>query len=251
VGAVYSQDTIVIRQDSLSIPTAETPVVIKKGTTSIYDRPYSFGENHLNYRQLGNNTLLMIGGCVAGAAILFVAPESVSHWDKDEILSHAFFDQWWDNVSHGPVYDSDDFFLNYVTHPYYGAAYYMGARSAGASAPYAFLYSALASTFFWEYGIEAFAEVPSQQDLIITPIIGSVLGEAFYLAKRAIVANDYRVLKSKFVGHTIVFVLDPLNEINNVLNKALFKKASLSMSSSPIMLPSGQVTYQVALNLTF
>jgi hypothetical protein len=246
---MYPQENIL--PDSLSIPEAETPVVIKKEKISIYDLPYSFGENHLDYKQLRNNTLLMVGGCVVGAAVLFVAPESVSHWDRGEMLSHAFFDQWWDNVSHGPVHDSDDFFLNYVTHPYFGAAYYMGARSAGASAPYSFIYSTLASTFFWEYGIEAFAEVPSMQDLIITPVIGSVFGEAFYIAKRAIIANDYCVLKSKFVGHTILFVLDPLNEINGALNKKLFKKASLSMSSSPIVLSSGQITYQVALNLTF
>ena len=51
------------------------------------------------------------------------------------------FKKWKDNVSEGPVKDEDDFFLNYITHPYWGAVYYMSARSAGANIFYSFLYS--------------------------------------------------------------------------------------------------------------
>ncbi|WP_203249645.1 MULTISPECIES: DUF3943 domain-containing protein [Cysteiniphilum] len=64
----------------------------------------------------------------------------------------------------------------YIGHPYAGAIYYMAARDSGFGEFESFLYSAFISTFFWEYGVEAFAEVPSIQDLIVTPVDGWLLG---------------------------------------------------------------------------
>jgi hypothetical protein len=69
------------------------------------------------------------------------------------------------------------------------------------------------STFFWEYGVEAFAEIPSIQDLVITPVVGSVVGEGFFYAKKSILRHDKRVLKSRFLGTTTLFLIDPFNTI--------------------------------------
>lgn len=69
------------------------------------------------------------------------------------------------------------------------------------------------STFFWEYGVEAFAEIPSWQDLFITPIMGSAFGEGFFYAKKSILKNDSRVLNSRFLGKTTLFLMDPFNTI--------------------------------------
>lgn len=220
---------------------------------TIYDRPYSFWENHPDKKRLRINTGIVLGGAVMSAAILYVLPESVSNWNREEMSINTIFSDWWDHVREGPVVDNDDFFLNYVTHPYCGAIYYMGARSAGLSAPYSFLYAVGLSTFFWEYGIEAFAEVPSVQDLIVTPVCGAILGEAFYLAKRSIVARDYRLLNSKILGHTATFLMDPLNEVVDLCSGKFKKRKDTGMSlySYPSMQPTGQITYNVALNLTF
>ena len=81
----------------------------------------------------------MGGASIIGAGILYLLPESFTNWDKDDASN--IFKKWKNNISEGPVKDSDDFFLNYITHPYWGAAYYMSARSSGASAPYSFLFS--------------------------------------------------------------------------------------------------------------
>ncbi|MCD7971228.1 MAG: DUF3943 domain-containing protein [Candidatus Azobacteroides sp.] len=236
---------------ALAMDTEENPV---KGKTDIYDRPYSLWDNNPDYKRIGHNTLLMVGGGIMAAGILYALPEGVSNWDKESMSFKSIFKDWWNNVSSGPVVDNDDFFLNYVTHPYCGALYYMGACSAGASAPYSFLYSFLLSTFFWEYGIEAFTEVPSVQDLIVTPVFGSLLGEGFYLAKRKIVANDYRLLNSKIVGHTATFLMDPLNEVMDLCTgkfKNKNKENNLTVFSHPYILPSGKLTYTLSLNLTF
>ena len=169
-------------------------------------------ENDINYKLLKTDTLVMVGASAVGAGILYLLPESFTNWDKDD--SRGIFEKWKDNVSEGPVKDEDDFFLNYITHPYWGAVYYMSARSAGANIFYSFLYSTLISTFFWEYGVEAFAEVPSKQDLIITPVVGSLFGELFYKSKRHILSNDYMLLGSTELGKTAVFLMDPITEIS-------------------------------------
>ena len=181
---------------------------------TVYDRPYSFMENDVDMQLLKHNTLLLVGSSVVIMGLLYLAPSSFTNWDDK---SGSPFSKWWKNVSHHPVVDKDDFFLNYVTHPYSGALYYMGARSAGANGLYSFLYSAALSTFFWEYGVEAFAERPSIQDLIITPVGGALLGECFYLTKRHILSNEEQLLGSKVLGKTTLFLIDPMTEVSNLI----------------------------------
>jgi hypothetical protein len=75
-----------------------------------------------------------------------------------------------------PVWDTDHWFHNYLGHPYGGSAYYNAVRSRGATVPEAAFFTVLLSTQ-WEYIFEALAERPSIQDLVITPVAGSLLGE--------------------------------------------------------------------------
>ena len=156
--------------------------------------------------------LLTVGGVslavmVAGAGILYAMPTSITNWEDDG-ESHVT-QKWWSNVKKGPVWDKDDWFLNYVTHPYWGAVYYMQGRNAGYGPLGSFLVSVTASTFMWEYGVEAFAEVPSIQDLFVTPIIGSLIGEGFYYLSTQIKAKDEKVFNSKALGITLLTIMDP------------------------------------------
>jgi len=75
-----------------------------------------------------------------------------------------------------PVWDDDWWFHNYVGHPYGGSVYYNTVRCQGASVVQSMVFSAALSVQ-WEFVFEAVAERPSTQDLIITPVVGSVLGE--------------------------------------------------------------------------
>lgn len=166
-----------------------------------------------DYRKLGYNTAIVFGTTIVAYGILWSLPESFTKWDKEEMKKNGITTKWKENVKAGPVIDEDNFFLNYVMHPYFGGVYYMTARSNGFTILESFAYSAIMSTFFWEYGVEAFAEIPSVQDLIVTPVLGSVVGEGFFYAKKSILKNDSKVLNSRFLGKTSLLLMDPLNTI--------------------------------------
>jgi len=113
---------------------------------------------------------------------MLVLPSSFTNWE----------DQFWLYLGEKfrraytlpPVWDKDIWLVNYVGHPYQGAAFFNSLRSQDCS----FAASAgftLFHTLFWEYVAEAFLEQPSIQDLIVTPVSGVLLGELFhYLTKR-------------------------------------------------------------------
>ncbi len=180
---------------------------------TLYDFPYSQSLSMPRWNRLWVNTGVLVSAGVATMMILESLPADATAWNKDEDNKVPMFKRWWRNVHLGPVWDGDNVIFNYVLHPYAGAAYYMGARSNGFNVWGSFLYSFCISTFFWEYGFEAFNEIPSIQDLIITPVVGTILGEGFYVAKRQIVNNGYRLLGSKVLGYCAAFLLDPLNEV--------------------------------------
>lgn len=207
--------------DSTAVNLDKTKLVLNDSLTAINDSvapivqnvPAAYPPPYRDYRRLGYDTALFTGAAVVGFGVLWVMPESVTNWDKEEMRDKGIFWKWKENVKAGPVWDKDDWVLNWITHPYCGGIYYMTARSSGFTALESFGYSAIMSTFFWEYGIEAFAEVPSIQDLIITPVVGSVVGEGFFYAKKSIVRHDKKVLKSRFLGITTLFLMDPFNTI--------------------------------------
>ncbi len=118
-----------------------------------------------------------------------------------------------------------------------GAAYHIVARHAGASAWESFGYGVLMSTFFWEYGIEAVAETPSIQDLILTPVIGSMLGEAFIKLEEYIYENDGLLLGPRRFGQLITGVMNPaklvLNFINSGFESPLFKSLDIFLTIGP------------------
>lgn len=221
--------------------------------SSIYQREYSLTENIIDWKLMKTDNYVMLGASVVVLGILYLLPESFTNWDKDDAKFDTLFTKWWDNVREGPVIDEDDFFLNYIAHPYCGAVYYMAARSAGANVFYSFLYSVVLSTFFWEYGIEAFAEVPSTQDLIVTPVVGSLFGEGFYLAKRHILKNEGRLFNSTILGTTAMFLMDPITEFSNLFlgrNHDGTDK-NLTVVSFPTMSSDGDFGYNIAFNLRF
>lgn len=227
-------------------------IVYEKPTTpvkTIYDYPYSLDESYLDSHKLKRNTFVLVGAGVATMGFLYLMPSSFTNWEDD---GKSPFSKWWDNVSGGPVWDKDDFFLNYIAHPYVGALYYMGARSAGADAFDSFLYSFALSTFFWECGIEAFAEKPSIQDLIVTPVGGAIIGEGFYLAKRHIIENDYELWDSKALGKAALWAMDPITEAADFIWSDTSKnKQNFSLQYRPTLTSSGHFGYTMSLNVAF
>lgn len=179
---------------------------------NIYDMPYSRNASYPNWKRLRLNTGVLYGAGVVALGVLETLPEDATNWNREEIRNTPWIQRWGNNVKKVAHWDGDSPFFNYVLHPYGGAAYFMSARSQGFSFWGSALYGFCVSTFFWEYGIEAFMEIPSIQDLVITPVAGAVLGECFYKWKRSIVANGYTLCGSALLGNVVAFLIDPVNE---------------------------------------
>lgn len=185
-------------------------------------------------KRLLYNTGLYAGAIVVSFGILWVMPESVTNWDKEKMKEEGIGKKWKENVQAGPVWDEDDWVLNYVMHPWFGGVYYMSARGSGFKAWESFAYSTLMSTVFWEYGIEAFAEVPSWQDLIVTPVLGSIAGEGFFYAKKSIIKNDRKIWNSRALGRFTIFLMDPFNAFINGFGYKTKNKVTATSAFVPI-----------------
>ncbi|WP_237725222.1 DUF3943 domain-containing protein [Vibrio fluvialis] len=182
---------------------------------------------------LKDQTYTILGLSVVTVGLMTLLPESITKWDEDDRNLSGLGQKWGDNVSQGPTWDRDEHYLNYVMHPYFGGVYYTAARHAGFNEFESFLYSAAMSGLFWEYGVEAFAEVPSWQDLFITPFFGAVVGEMMFEAEQDIVDNGGEVLGSESVGSVTLFFLNPVGHIHGWVSNAWGGSAEFQFESNP------------------
>ena len=200
------QDSDTLLMDAVNLP----PV-------SPYELPYSLTGRSPDWKRLWVNTGVLAGAFVGTLVVLECLPEDATNWNRAEIQDVPLFKRWHDHViKEGPEWDGDKFYFNYILHPYAGAVYFMSARSCGFNFWQSMLYSTLISNVGWEYGIEAFMERPSVQDMIITPVVGSVIGEGFYRAKRRLVDNDYCLFGSRVLGGIAAWLIDPVNEFTGL-----------------------------------
>ena len=129
-----------------------------------------------------NAALVTVGASVGIFGILLLLPEEITGWSASDRTWEGMQDEWRDfrrHVTGPPVWDHDHWFFNYVGHPYVGMHTYLMERNWGMSPLRSFLFSTAASVAF-EYGIEAWAEPPSIQDLLTTSPGGAILGELNY-----------------------------------------------------------------------
>lgn len=182
-----------------------------------------------------------VGYQLAGVAILYAMPESISGW-TDEKKKEYNFQTWRDNVS-SAHWDEDNWFVNYVLHPYWGGAYYIRARERGLDRWQSLGYS-FAMSFIWEYGAEALFERVSTQDLIFTPLLGAVLGEfVFSPLRESIHAKQAPLsLTDKFW----MLFTDPLGGLNAEVDRAFGVKPSYSLAPAAMLGPAQAVEVNAA-----
>ncbi|RHW77124.1 DUF3943 domain-containing protein [Colwellia sp. RSH04] len=183
--------------------------------------------------------------------LIALLPEDISNWDKEE----GIFNKWSDNVKEGPVWDRDTGMLNFVGHPYFGGVYYQVARKSGYRQWDAFLYSTLMSTFYWEYGIESFAEVPSIQDLVITPVLGWAYGEWAYNTEMDIREDGGTIWGSSALGSTVLAILDPVDSlsvgVNNLFGREIIRAGTGFVSFNEVPVDDiGNTENQIKLNIS-
>lgn len=219
---------------------ADTIALIPERPRSLYHLPASWTRSEPYWHGMWINTAILSGAFIGTLFVLEMLPEDATTWNRAALRKVPFYERWYRNVfKRGPEWDHDNPIFNYVLHPYAGAAYFMGARTCGFNFWQSMLYSALISTIGWEFGIEACMERPSYQDLLVTPIIGSLLGEGCYRAKRFIVDNDYELLGSPVLGHIVAFFLDPLNEVMGYFNPGKCRNLGPGcFTSEPLLIPA-------------
>lgn len=173
------------------------------------------------------DTWYFLGYQAAAVGILYVLPEGVSGWDE-ESKDEFSFEKWRDNVSN-PTWDKDEDYINYILHPYWGAAYFVRARERGYNNHQSFWYSVLLSTLF-EFGFEAMFEQPSIQDLVVTPVFGSLLGAYFMRVRETVKQRNAGVTEVSTGDKVLLFATDPLGGLNRGVDKWFGRDAQVTVS---------------------
>ncbi|HEX7034141.1 MAG TPA: DUF3943 domain-containing protein [Pseudomonadales bacterium] len=171
------------------------------------------------------DTLYFLGLQLSVIGALYFMPESVSGWSNEQKEQHRA-DKWWNNVTN-PTWDDDDDYINYVLHPYWGAAYYVRARERGFGARQAFWYSFLLSTLY-EAGVEALFEPISIQDFFVTPIVGSWLGGHFMHWRTMTEDRIARTGTRRFRDTALLVATDPLGHAADFVDRRLGRQAELT-----------------------
>lgn len=141
----------------------------------------------------------------------------------------AFVDEWakvsWETISRnlngGWRFDTDDFEINNVGHPYQGSFPYLAVRSAGYNFWQAMLGAFLGSAW-WEIAGEG--EPPSVNDMITTTFGGAFLGEAMHRTSIALLRNSGNATPSwlRILGSV---VLNPVGAFNRWLTNGRYDLA--------------------------
>ena len=184
------------------------------------------------YEKLVTELAYMQVFAVASIGVIALLPESISKWSsKDKTFTNTqnLLEKHTANIAKGPVWDNDTWQINYIGHSVTGAYFYVWGRQSGLTWQESAILSTLMSTFYWEYGWEAFAEVPSIQDLIITPVLGSLLGECTNHLYNQVMKNDGKIYNSVILGTIGRALLNPIGEMNTYLDKT-FDRANIEIS---------------------
>ena len=158
---------------------------------------------------LAYDTVFLSGLLVMQMGIMLQMDPKMLKWDGNKAKEPAWkmVEQ---NCGRRPVWDKDPWPTNFLQHPWAGAQYYLLARQRGYSRGGALIYAALVSAVLWECLIEGRMERTSIQDLIVTPLLGAVLGEVTYYLLQRIEREGGTLLGSEVLAWTVKLVLAPV-----------------------------------------
>jgi hypothetical protein len=177
--------------------------------TAQSDNPY----DNRDWAGMRRDLYYLVGWQVVATAIIYNAPFEVSNWSEDE-KDNLGLEQWRENVT-DLAWDKDHWAVNYVSHPYWGAGYYIRGRERGFGRKESFWIAALYSTVY-EFGIESFLEQPSIQDIIVTPVAGAALGLYFEKVRDRIRSKPTPL---SFSDKIKLGLTDPLGALNRGVDR--------------------------------
>jgi len=203
--------------DNVTASTGNTSTSDTSLTPAPHRSPYYAGSlklsiaNEPDLKGLLQDSELFLLYQLAMVGLLYLLPEDISKWDKDAKRGDPL-KKWDDNVNNLGK-DGDEWAVNYIGHPYFGATYYTRARIRGFNRKQSLWYSIAMSTIY-EYGIEAVFEPVSVQDLIFTPVGGAVLGEYFMIGRQKIINRAAARGRQTSWDTLGLFFTDPIGTIN-------------------------------------
>ena len=212
---VFSFNCFVKPQDSLKTTYTECYTTKKTSPQILPDSLVDISEQ-FDYpsRSLKNKFWRSVGysstyNATMGLALVLM-PYEISKWSRTHNFKiSVILNQYKSSFTKPPVFDNDLFVVNYLGHPYQGAFYFNTIRSQGGTFWQSSLFN-LTQSFIWEYVWEGGLESPSIQDLIVTPIIGSLVGELSHRATLAMLKNGF-----KWYEKVAVCIINPAYLINN------------------------------------
>jgi len=190
--------------------TDSIPIISKNSIIKPYDSSRTFKTETKSASYL--HSLGKIGAIHTFSLLfLFSSSKEITNWEFEfgpELLRNAGknLHKAWTRL---PTLDNDPFITNYLHHPYAGSFYYNLVRNRGVSVLGSFEYAIIGSTIF-EFITEAMFERPSIQDLISTPVIGSLLGEAIHQLTMHMSQNGFN-----FFEKIMVLITNPAYVFNH------------------------------------
>lgn len=212
----------------LAAPVLSAPPEVREEAAALPEPPLIAPD----WAGLKRDTWYFVGYQVITVALLQALPEEDTHFER----SSPNFSKWHDNVSN-PVWDKDDYFVNYVLHPYWGAAYYIRGRERGLSRWQSLGYSVLLSTIY-EFGAEAMFEPVSYQDLVITPLVGWLLGEYVFEPLRAPIKAKPEEERDA-LDKTVLVLTDPLGALNALTDRLFGVQTQVALGPIVPTMPIG------------
>lgn len=200
---------------------------LRELTLSIPDKP--------DWDGLKQDTELFMLYQIGIVGVIYFLPESTSQWGDEEKSGNPFH-KWRDNVSNLRK-DKDDWAINYIGHPYFGATYYVRARNRGFDRKGSFWYAVTMSAIY-EYGIEAIFEPASIQDLIFTPVGGAIIGEYFMIGRQKIINRITATGKQSTWDTLGLFFTDPIGVINKKVTGYFSHSSQIQLELQPVLMPT-------------
>jgi hypothetical protein len=196
------------------------------------------GEPQRDWKGIGKDAAYFVGYQAVFAGVLYVLPESVTKWTDEQ--KRTTVNKWAENVQ-SATWDNDPLWVNYLGHPYFGACYYIRARERGFGEFSSFWWSAAFSAMY-EYGIEAFFEPPSYQDLIVTPVGGMLVGKFIFEPIRDSIKAKKELVWS---DHLLLVLTDPLGAANGFVDRMFGVKSDIRLIGAPsTLLRANQSSYR-------
>lgn len=202
-----------------STPVAETAAGELPAHTAVTDNRVP------DWNGVWGDTGVLVGSQFVVAGLIYIMPESFSSWSAAQKKNS--FKKYAKNIVN-PVFDKDKFYINYVLHPYWGATYYIRARERGLDNVSSLVYSALISAMY-EFGVESFFEKPSIQDLIVTPVVGSLLGAFLFEPWRESIKRKQEL---RWYDHAALIVTDPVGVLSLGFEKLIGIKSTITVDYS-------------------